>query len=274
MPIVSTEQKQCERFPADRHVTWIVTALLLYFGSRLLFFALKISPAVPPDETTHFGICKVFSRVFLFPVNSPETYQYGLVTNIPWLYYWLMGKVLALNFLGISDLVFLRLVNILLVFAFVWYVRRTLRLLTDDRLTQILLIVAMTNTMMLSFLSASVSYDNLTNCLAAMALYYLLAFFRERSGPLLAASLLCQLAGSLTKLTFLPLVLMLTIALLAHEAGNIRTLPAGLKTFFRTSGRRGFVLMPSACPYGRKITARTMANYETMVRQISKFSQS
>ena len=29
---------------------------------------------------------------------------------------------------------------------------------------------------------------------------------------------------------------------------------------------RGFVLMPTACPYGRKISARTMANYETMVR--------
>ncbi len=29
---------------------------------------------------------------------------------------------------------------------------------------------------------------------------------------------------------------------------------------------RGFVLMPSAAPYGRKITPRTMTNYETMVR--------
>lgn len=29
---------------------------------------------------------------------------------------------------------------------------------------------------------------------------------------------------------------------------------------------RGFVLMPSSCPYGRNITAKTMKNYETMVR--------
>jgi hypothetical protein len=28
---------------------------------------------------------------------------------------------------------------------------------------------------------------------------------------------------------------------------------------------RGFVLMPSASPYGRNITARTLANYEAMV---------
>jgi uroporphyrinogen-III decarboxylase len=31
---------------------------------------------------------------------------------------------------------------------------------------------------------------------------------------------------------------------------------------------RGFVLMPSACPYGRTITTRTVTNYETMVRLV------
>lgn len=36
-----------------------------------------------------------------------------------------------------------------------------------------------------------------------------------------------------------------------------------------TSGEgRGFVLMPSSSPYGRQITAKTMANYETMVRLV------
>ena len=36
-----------------------------------------------------------------------------------------------------------------------------------------------------------------------------------------------------------------------------------------TSGEgRGFVLMPSAAPYGRNITSKTMANYETMVRLV------
>jgi hypothetical protein len=31
---------------------------------------------------------------------------------------------------------------------------------------------------------------------------------------------------------------------------------------------RGFVLMPSSAPYGRTINARTMRNYETIVRVI------
>lgn len=34
---------------------------------------------------------------------------------------------------------------------------------------------------------------------------------------------------------------------------------------------RGFVLMPSACPYGRTVSTRTLRNYQTMVRCIADF---
>jgi len=221
---------------------WPVTLLLVYFGLRLLFFAVAISHYVPPDEVTHYELCRIFSTVFLLPENSPETYSYGLVTNIPYLYYWIMGRLLTLNFFGISDLLFLRLLNISLAFATIFFVWRMLRLLTDDRLTQILLIAAMTNTLMFSFISASVSYDNLTNLLAAMAVYYLLAFFRTRSADKLAACFLCQLAGSLTKTTFLPLVLILNIILLVREFRNLRSLPASSISYLRHTDLRHFVL--------------------------------
>jgi uroporphyrinogen-III decarboxylase len=38
-----------------------------------------------------------------------------------------------------------------------------------------------------------------------------------------------------------------------------------------SSGGKGFVLMPSACPYGRKISERTLANYRTMVEKTKTF---
>ena len=230
-------------FPSSRHLKWAVTFLLVYFGLRLLFFAIKISPFVPPDEVTHFGLSRIFSNVFFLPENSTETYQYGLVTNIPWLYYWIMGKLLAVNFFGLPDLLFLRLLNIPFAFGTVYFVWRTLRLLTDDRLIQLLLLVAMTNTLMFSFLSASVSYDNLLNLLAAMSIYYLLAFFKERSGNLLALCFLCQLAGSLTKITFLPLILVMNGLLLVHEFRHLRSFPRALPAWFEAAGWRGPVLV-------------------------------
>jgi len=213
-----------------------------YFGLRLLFFAISISPYVPPDEVMHLGISKIFSRAFLLPDNSPETYQYGLVTNIPWLYYWIMGKLLALNILGIPDLLFLRLLNIPMAFGTVFFSWRILRLLTDNRLSQLVLVVAVTNTLMFSFLSASITYDNLTNLLAAMAIYYLLAFFRERSGHLLGLSLFFQLAGCLTKVSFLPLLLILNLLLIVREFRELRRLPSAAITYYRDSGWRGPIL--------------------------------
>lgn len=58
------------------------------------------------------------------------------------------------------------------------------------------------------------------------------------------------------------------------EASEIETLPneAFAERVHRalqdgTTGEgRGFVLMPSSCPYGREISPQVMANYETMVR--------
>jgi hypothetical protein len=232
-----------EIFPSSRHLKWIVTTLLVYFGLRLLFFAITISPYVPPDEVTHFGICKIFSRVFLLPENSADSYQYGLVTNIPWLYYWIMGKLLVLNIFGTSDLVFLRILNIPIAFATVYFVRCLVLLLTSDRLTEILVVVAMTNTLMFSFLSASVSYDNLASLLAAMAIYYLFAFFKERSGNLLLLSLLSLLAGCLVKITFLPLAVILSMLFVIREIRKIRTFPYSVMEFFKLSGRRWAVVL-------------------------------
>ncbi len=225
-------------FISATFLRWSTGTLLAYFGARLLFFAFNISSFVPPDEVTHAGICKLFSKVFLLPENSPASYEFGLVTNTAWLYYWIMGKLLHLNIFGLSDLVFLRLLNIPLAFGTVWYAIRLLRLLTDNRLAQLLLIVVTTNTPMFSLLSASVSYDNLANLLAAMAIYYEFAFFKNRSGGLLVTSLLCQSAGSLTKITFLPLILVLNILLVLNEAKNLQTVPEEFRRQFRTISRR------------------------------------
>jgi hypothetical protein len=247
--VSGTPESACGELISPRVFRVALLAILGYFGLRLLFYAFRISPYVPPDEVTHLGMCRAFARVLLLPANSPETYQYGLVTNIPWLYYWIMGKLLALNFLGIPDLIFLRLCNIPLAFGTVYLVRRTLRLLTEDRLIQLLLTVALTNTIMFTFLSAFVSYDNLLNLLAALSVYYLFSFLRTRSGNDLALCFLSQLAGCLTKTTFLPLVLLLVFVLLLNEFTQPGRFARGLGGYLRAPGRRGMILF-SGCLLG------------------------
>ena len=63
------------------------------------------------------------------------------------------------------------------------------------------------------------------------------------------------------------------------EASELETLPpaqfeqrAAQALRDGTAGTgRGFVLMPSSCPYGRRISAEVMANYETMVRLVNEY---
>jgi hypothetical protein len=154
-----------------------------------------------------------------------------------------MGKLLVLNIFGTTDLVFLRILNIPIAFATVYFVRCLVRLLTCDRLTEILVVAAMTNTLMFSFLSASVTYDNLASLLAVMAIYYQFAFFKERSGNSLLLSLLSLLAGCLVKITFLPLAVILTVLFVIREIRSIRTFPHSVMEFFKISGKRVALLL-------------------------------
>jgi hypothetical protein len=184
-----------------------------------------------------------------------------------------MGRILTLNFLGTSELLFLRLFNIPFAFATIFFVWRMLQLLTNDRLTQLLLMIMMTNTIMFSFLSASVSYDNMTNALAAMAIYYLLAFFKTRTGNMLTASVLCQLAGTLTKITFLPLVLVMNILLFIHEFKNINNLSASLKNYIHTSGKGGLVMIVAIffmCILNIQLYGENIVKYGKIIPSLSQ----
>jgi len=246
LPLINRQTAETEPTPVDAslsadHLKLAIVFLLVYFGIRLVYLTFNVSSYVPPDEVTHAGLCRIFSKHLFFPANSPQTFEFGLVTNIPWLYYWTMGKLLHLNIFGFTDLVFLRLMNIPLAFGTVLCVRKTLLILTDDRLSQILVVVAITNTAMFSLLSSSVSYDNMANLLATMAIYYLFSFFKERSAKQLFASILCQMGGCLTKVTFLPLALAMALLLAAFEWRNLRGLPTAVKNYFRIERRQAWL---------------------------------
>ncbi|MBI5441908.1 MAG: hypothetical protein HY900_11935, partial [Deltaproteobacteria bacterium] len=69
------------------------------------------------------------------------------------------------------------------------------------------------------------------------------AFLKEGRGDLLASSVLCQFAGSLTKSSLLPLVLVLNVLLLVAACRRYRDLPALLKDYFRAPRPRRAVLL-------------------------------
>lgn len=195
---------------------------LLYFAGQLLYFALSIHPAVPPDETTHYGRILYFARFIGLPGDTAESHHLGLIGTRPFLYYFLMGKLIHLNVFGISDLIFLRLLNLPLALSSVIYGYLWMKLISHNRLAQSLFVVCLTNTLMFCFLSASISYDNLSTALATMSLYYLSCFFQSRRPATLLAFLACTFAATLTERKTWPLAALLLLCLVFHER---KTLP-------------------------------------------------
>ncbi len=203
--------------------------LLAYFAARIVFFALGIHPFVPPDEGTHVGRCLAYARVLGIPANGPTTYEYGLVDHRPWLYYWLMGRILDLNVFPISNLVLLRLANGFLgvgtaLIGILW-----MREWCANPTARALFAVLITNTLMFTGLSGAVNYDNLANLLGAAAIL-LFTRFRIRGGArALLGFALVLLAGCLAKRSFLPLAFLLVALLVFRERQQLTALPAGVR---------------------------------------------
>ncbi|MDD5759712.1 MAG: glycosyltransferase family 39 protein [Desulfobulbaceae bacterium] len=182
-------------------VFWV---LLLYFCAKALFFALRIRERIFPDEASWYGTIQIFSRSLWLPIDSPESYHLGLISHIPSLYFFLMGKLLTCNFWSIDDLIFLRLANVILAALTVTFAWRLSKILQLTLPTRTIFLIMLTNTVMLTFVSGAINYDNLANLLAVTALYYLIRFLQERCRCHFLLFALSLLAGFLTKNVMIP----------------------------------------------------------------------
>jgi len=188
---------------------------------RLVTFAVWIGAGVPPDEVDHVGRALAHAETLWLPADSPESFAHGLISNRPFLYNWLMGRVLDANVFGISELLWLRLANVVLTLGVVFYGWRWIRLVSGRPDVQVLFLVLLTNTLMFTGLGASVTYDNLTHLLAAVGIYHLFAFFQRRRPEDLLWLGVAIGAGCLTKRTFLPLAALVGVTLILWEGRSL-----------------------------------------------------
>lgn len=212
--------------------------LLCWFAGRVAWMAVELHPFVPPDEVTHLGRVFAYAKVWGVPDNGPGTFEYGLVDHRPWLYYWVMARSLALNVVPLPDLIFARLLNGVLGLGIVGMGIVWMRDWCSSPWARVLFTAMLTNTLMFTGLSASLSYDNGANFLATAAV---LASTRlrltRRPGWLLAFGALV-LAGCLAKRTFLPLGFLLVLLLVAREGRHWRSWSRALAEALRGAGAR------------------------------------
>ncbi len=217
MSIDTTVQSDEAQAAVLRNETRAVVLLLAYFAARLIYIAATVDHSIPPDEVTHMGIVRLHAATWGLPADTADSYQFGLMTHTPRLYYYLMGRCLNLNAFGVDDVLYLRLCHIPLGLLCVWFGYLWMRMITESSLVRVVFVAIVTNTLMFSFVSASVSYDNLTNCLAAASLFLCFRFMEVRDVKTFAAFVLALSLGGLTKATFLPMATVLFLLVVVNE---------------------------------------------------------
>lgn len=122
-----------------------------------------------------------------------------------------MGTFLKFNYYGLDENTVLRIVNVFFSLGTLFFIFKTSKLITKSRIVQGLSVIVASNIPMFTFLSASISYDNLANLLASISIYYALRLYKNFTLMDLMVLVISLCLGVLTKVTLLPLVVSIGI---------------------------------------------------------------
>jgi hypothetical protein len=193
----------------------IVLGIFIWFGFQIIYFASHIKYAVSPDESHHFWMNRLFyqTRGF-FLKDGPGTYSFGTVSTIPYLYHLILGKLLHFNVFGVSRLAFWRGINVFLSLSYFIFAYLLVREITSNKIIHIASLVVQSNLLMFVFLSGMISYDNLVNLLGVISSLCILLFLKTRLRIYLWLVLITMMVGGLTKITYLPLIIIQFVVIL------------------------------------------------------------
>jgi len=198
----------------------ILVVLLAIFLSYTLFLALRLEKGLIPDEPAHFMFAKHFSTTWGIPLDTYETYTWGwYIEQNPFLNHWINGRIINLiNFVNpdVVDfglLISLRLVSVVYAFATVIFCFLLSKEVIQHKWWQLLPVFLMTNTLMFVFISAGVHYDNLSNMLCMIGLYFLVKTLKQKNFLTNSLAWMISIAlACLVKYPILPLALAMTVS--------------------------------------------------------------
>lgn len=210
----------------------VLASILLVFAAFSTYIALNLAEGIIPDEPAHFIFSKVYATTWGIPPDSPETYSQGwYIAHNPFLYHWINGRVINLITLFnplASDrqlLVGLRLTSVLYSLGTLYFCYLLAKELICKPWWPLLPVFLLANTLMFTFLSGGVNYDNMVNLLCMAGLYFLIRAFNGKDFTTNSlAWLVCVCIGCLAKYTVLPLALFSFIAWLVYTIRQHKTI--------------------------------------------------
>jgi len=202
------EENQTSGIP-QRLFNSLKILIFSWFLFQMIYFAMNIKKGVSPDERYHVEVSGFYSKPGVFQLeNTDATIRYGSLTTEPHFYYVAMGKLLMFKPNAIDDYKYLRFLNILISVISLFFTYLLSKEITSNKLIQLSVLIFQTNILMFVFLSSMVSYDNLVNLTAVASFLFLLRFLKNFSLIYLLLLFTTMVVGGLTKITYLPLILL------------------------------------------------------------------
>jgi len=205
--------------------------IFLVFLLVCIFLAFNIKMGVSPDSYYHLRVSQAYSTTLGIPQNTPQTYQWRDITRIPYLYFWINGRILNINNGVINEVVLLRVINVIYSLGTVYVMYLLSKEIFKDKWKRVLPVFFLTHTLMFVFLSSSINYDNLANLLSTLSIYFFVKFVKKGINlKYLLLMLLSLCIGALTKSTVLPVALILVILSaveIAKRKDEVKKIKAG-----------------------------------------------
>ena len=199
----------------------IFALLLVIFIIFTLLLASRLRMGLSPDSYYHLRVSEAYSTTLGVPPNTPDTYQWRDITRIPYLYFWINGRVLNATENLIDGILILRIVNIIYSSLTVLIAYLLSKELIKGTWKRILPTFLLMNTLMFTFLSSSINYDNLANLFSVFGIYLFVRFFKSKLDFKFLFLMLISLGlGSFTKFTVFPLALILVLLAVYHIYKN------------------------------------------------------
>lgn len=197
--------------------------LILIFLIFTTYLAFNLKMGISPDSWYHLRVSQEYSKTLGIPENNENTYQWRDITNIPYLYFWINGRILNLNEItfNFNQVILLRVFNILFSLGTVIATYLLSKQFIKNKYAQLLPVALLTNTLMFLSLSSSINYDNLGNMFAAFAILFFVKSIKQKYDiKYLLLTILMLCLGALTKFTILPLAFILVILLVVDIFKN------------------------------------------------------
>jgi len=220
--MISIKQLYTPKIPAYKI---LLVFTLVYF---IAFGLIMVHTYGQPDQGAHWTYSKRFSETWGIPEENP--YSRYSTTGRSYLYYWLNGAVMKIMTLVFPSTypyraLIWRLMSVVYSTFTVFYTYKLGRKLTGNPYVGILAAFFLSNTLMFTFISGGISYDNLMNLAAIAAIYHLVKLYKgEDFIRQTALTGIWVIIGSLTKNQFLLLTLIIFLAWVVFVARNFKKL--------------------------------------------------